>query len=95
MQPMQKGLSREEVIQELNPGDEVSIYTRNSEKHLIVVDTITKDHIEGGGKAYKFEDIIEIRQKKFSIAKTASAVLGGSSIILIALVMLVIFAAGG
>jgi nitrogen regulatory protein PII len=98
MKPMDKELSRDELFKSLNPGDKVSIYTKDSKKQLIIIDTITKDYMKGGGKIFKFDDIIEIRKEKFSPAKTTGAffaILGSVSIAIGGLIMLVIIAAGG
>lgn len=95
MKPMEKGLSQQETFDAINPGDKISIYTKDSEKHLVVVESITPDYIKGDGKVINYKDIVEIRQEKFSPLKTTSAVLGVGGLVIVTLVMLMLIAAGG
>ena len=94
MKPMEEGLSHQQIFERINPGDKITIYTTNREKHLIVVDSIDTKQIVGGGKTFKYEDIVEIRQQRISALKTGGAVLGGAGVVIILLVTLILTAMG-
>ncbi len=80
MKPVEKGLTPEQLVTMINPGDKVIVQTKDNEKHLIVVETITNKKIEGSGKSFLFEDIIEIKKEGLDGWKTTGAVVGGAYI---------------
>ena len=77
MQPLKGDLSKEEIANAIEPGDEINILTKSGGQHLIIVSSITEDIIIGGGKQFKIEDIERIEIKKLSGAGKAGAAVVG------------------
>ncbi len=92
MKPLDEGLSSAEIVEKINPGDEIIIHTTDNEKHLIVVDSITEKQIIGSGKSFEYQNISEIKKEGVDVLKTTGAVLG-SVYIYSAIVSLFILAA--
>ena len=78
MKPMEEGLIPNQVIERINPGDEIIIHTISSEKHLIIVESISKEEITGDGKTFHYSEIREIHKEGTDILKTTGAVVGGT-----------------
>jgi len=74
MKPIDNGLSPEQVVKEINPGDEIIVHTNDSEKHLIVVEYINKNEIGGNGKSFQYDNVAEIQKKGIDGLKTTGAV---------------------
>ena len=64
MQPIEKGLTPDQIVQLLKPGDEVIIRTIDNEKHLILIESITPDKIIGSGKSFEFVIVKEIKKEQ-------------------------------
>ena len=75
--PMEEGLVPDQVLERINPGDEIVIHTISSEKHTIVVKSITKEEITGNNKTFHYSEIRKIHKKDIDILKTTGAVVGG------------------
>ena len=77
MQPLEENLSKEEIFNAIEPGDEINLVTKTGDQHLITVSVVTEDIIIGGGKQFKIEDIEQIEIKKLTAAgKTGAVVVG-------------------
>lgn len=73
MKPLKGGLSPELVLEKINPGDEIIVHTRDSGRHMIVVESIDRDEIAGSGKTFRYEEIDEIHTEEFAILETVGA----------------------
>lgn len=77
MQPIDKGLSPSVIFENISPGDEIIIITRNKEKHKVVVDSVTMKEIVGSNKTIKTSEIIAIEKEGVDALKTTGAIVGG------------------
>ncbi len=77
MQPLNEDLTKEEIFNAIEPGDELNILTKTGDQHSITVSVVTEDYIIGGGKQFKIEDVERIEIKKISSAGTAAGTVGG------------------
>jgi len=73
MKPLKRGLSPELVLEKINLGDVIIVRTRDSGKHMIVVESIDREEIAGSGKTFRYEQITEIHTKEIAILKTVGA----------------------
>jgi len=74
MQPLEENLSKEEIFNSIEPGDEINLVTKTGNQHSITVSIVTEDIIIGGGKQFNIEDIGRIEIKKISAAGKAGMV---------------------
>jgi len=77
MQPLEENLSKEEIFNSIEPGDEINLVTKTGNQHSITVSIVTEDIIIGGGKQFNIEDIGRIEIKKISAAGKVGVVVGG------------------
>jgi len=68
MQPLEENLSKEEIFNSIEPGDEINLVTKTGNQHSITVSIVTEDIIIGGGKQFNIEDIGRIEIKKITAA---------------------------
>ena len=80
MQPIDKGLTPDQIVQLLKPGDEVIIRTIDNEKHLILIESISPDKIIGSGKSFEFVIVKEIKIEQFDGWKTYTNIFTKTSI---------------
>lgn len=78
MKSLDEGLSSAEIVEKINPGDEIIIHTTDNEKHLIIVESITEKKIVGSGKSFEYQNITEIKKEGVDGWKTTGAVIGGT-----------------
>ena len=77
MQPLEEGLSKEEIFNSIEPGDEINLVTKTGDQHSITVSVVTEDIIIGGGKQFNIEDIERIEINKITAAgKTGMVAVG-------------------
>ena len=77
MKPMNEHLTNAQIVNEINPGDEIIILTIDNEKHLIIVESISEESITGSGKTFTYQQIISIEKEGIDVLKTTGAVVGG------------------
>ena len=80
MQPMEEDLSKEEIFNSIEPGDEINLMTKTGDQHSITVSVVTEDIIIGGGKQFNIEDIERIEIKKITAAGKTGAVVVGAGV---------------
>jgi len=81
MQPLNEDLTKEEIFNAIEPGDELNILTKTGDQHSITVSVVTEDYIIGGGKQFKIEDVERIEIKKISSAGKVGVVVGGVGLV--------------
>ena len=77
MQPLNDDLTKEEIFNAIEPGDELNILTKTGDQHSITVSVVTEDYIIGGGKQFKIEDVERIEIKKITAAGKAAGATAG------------------
>ena len=73
-------LSKEEIFNSIEPGDEINLVTKTGDQHLITVSVVTEYIIIGGGKQFNIEDIEQIEIKKITAAGETGAVVIGAGV---------------
>lgn len=77
LQPMDENLTRAQVVETINIGEEISILTKTGETFNLTVKELNQDAIIGVKKTVKFDDIETIDNQQFSALNTTGAVVGG------------------
>ena len=72
MQPMEENLTNEEILNEIQPGNEIRIVTKTGDQHLITVSSVSEEYIIGEEEQFKREDIESIEIKRLTAAGTAA-----------------------
>lgn len=90
----QGGMSRQEVVASINPGDRLIVQTKDSSKYKVTVDSIDTFAIVGGGLRYQLSNIDEIYIKQLSGPKNAGLTAAGIAVSYIVGFLVVIGALG-
>lgn len=96
MQPVKEDSTTEEVLNEINPGDEILLVTKTGNQHLITVSSISKGYIIGEVESFNLDDIEILEVKKPTavgqvVGHTAAAGVGiGVAVLMQALIMAIL-----
>lgn len=77
MQPLGNELSKVEIAEAIEVGDQIKIVTMSGGQHLVRVSTITEERVTGEGREFKLEDIARIEVEKSSTREVVGGVVGG------------------
>ena len=77
LQPLDTRLSKQEIVKEINIGDQIEIETGSGERRVITVLSISETYIEwGAGERFELADIQVISHRKYTIGEKTLEVAG-------------------
>jgi hypothetical protein len=80
MQPLDSSLSKQEIVDGIDVGDQIEIETKSGEHRSIYVSSISETHIESNGEHFAIEEIEIIAVRKTNAAEEVAAVGAGIAV---------------